>query len=199
MKSLSKTAKTVDDIRSAALALCLVAEAVLLFSFIVIAFAGETFFQGENGIAELTLGIVELEMTEGYFSASQMMTQFLITFGIGAVYLGFFAFFLKFTKKILAPLIAQTPFDGSISLNLKKLSLITLIGGGVNSILSFAGDAYILKCFDIEKLFNNSVVAKYTVNNDIDMTFLLIAAIIYMLSIVFRYGEELQKESDETL
>lgn len=39
----------------------------------------------------------------------------------------------------------------------------------------------------------------YTANYALDGTFILVAALLFLFSFVFQYGEELQRLSDETL
>jgi hypothetical protein len=51
----------------------------------------------------------------------------------------------------------------------------------------------------VTALFNTSVVTGYTYNGISDVSFLAIAVVLFLLSYIFQYGENLQRESDETL
>ena len=56
-----------------------------------------------------------------------------------------------------------------------------------------------ISCFDPSILFNPEYVSGYTLGTVLNLNFLLPCAILYLMSHVFRYGEELQQLSDETL
>jgi hypothetical protein len=56
-----------------------------------------------------------------------------------------------------------------------------------------------MKAFDVTVLLNPEVVNGYSYNGTFDCSFLVGAVILFLLSYIFRYGEELQRESDETL
>jgi hypothetical protein len=56
-----------------------------------------------------------------------------------------------------------------------------------------------VRAFDVTALFNSSVVTGYTYNGVFDTSFVASAVVLFLLSYIFRYGEGLQRESDETL
>ena len=91
------------------------------------------------------------------------------------------------------------PFESAVSDKLKKLSFITLIGGGVLSVAKLVGEVVLCKMYDLESIFLNENIISCTAEFNLDMTFLLAFGVLYLLSYIFRYGEELQKQSDETL
>lgn len=78
----------------------------------------------------------------------------------------------------------HTPFDLSVSNHIKNLAKYILAGGIVFNILEVCRVMYFKQIkFDIR----------------IEFSFLIFAALIYLLSYIFRYGQELQQLSDETL
>jgi hypothetical protein len=56
-----------------------------------------------------------------------------------------------------------------------------------------------MKAFDLTVLLNHDVVSGYSYNGTFDCSFIIAAVILFLLSYIFQYGEELQRESDETL
>ncbi len=199
MKSLSKTAKVADVFCKIAFSVCVSIAILLAVVVVVIALGGDSIIS-ESGIATLSLGPVEFELSNEYFpDLSISKTVFCITFALAAMSMAVCALFLKFVRKIIKPLIEEKPFDGTLSMNISKLAYFVLIGGGVASVVSSVGQALILKSFDLESLFVNSNIVGITVDNELDLSFVWTFLIIRMLAIVFKYGEELQKESDETL
>ena len=53
--------------------------------------------------------------------------------------------------------------------------------------------------YQLNALLLSDKITKVTFNYSFDFSFLLIAAVLYLLSLVFSYGQELQQLSDETL
>lgn len=102
-------------------------------------------------------------------------------------------------RRILKPMTDARPFDGSISKNIRNLGLLTLISGFVLSVVKTVCTMIDFGAFHIEELFNVERISQVVVKNHIDLTFVPVAAILILLSLVFRYGEELQQLSDETL
>lgn len=106
---------------------------------------------------------------------------------------------IRIIRKILKSMEAGRPFDTSVADNLRKLGWLVLIGGVVESILKIASETVLLGASDFFQLINMDAVSKVTVNYFFDVTFILFACVLFLLSHVFRYGEALQHESDETL
>lgn len=199
MKTLKNTAEMLNSFCKIGFGICVSIAILLAIIAIVIALGGESIIT-EDGFATLTLGNVDFEISHEYFpDLSFSKTLFFLTFGLASVSVVVGAFFLKFVQKIFKPLIEENPFDGTVSKNITKLSNFVLIGGGIASVISTVGQALILKSFDLEKLFLNENIIGINIDNDLDLSFVWVFLIIRMLAIVFKYGEELQKESDETL
>ena len=106
---------------------------------------------------------------------------------------------LQIVQSILTPMAEGRPFDTCVSERLRKLSFITLIVGGIAQILNMVVFAIQLNCINLNSLFNPEYVAGYTVENVMDTNFLIVFGVLLLMSHVFRYGEELQALSDETL
>lgn len=102
-------------------------------------------------------------------------------------------------RKILKPMKDGLPFDGTVSGNLMKLFYFTLIGGGLFSVVTLVHKIVASKVFDFANLFATEKIASITMEYTLDLSFLYVSAILFVLSLIFRYGEMLQKESDETL
>lgn len=106
---------------------------------------------------------------------------------------------LRIVQDILTPMSQGKPFDRNVSDSLRKLSFITLIVGGIAEVGDMALSALQLYNVKLDALFNPQFVAGYTVENTLDMNFLVVFGVLFLMSHVFRYGEELQQLSDETL
>ena len=106
---------------------------------------------------------------------------------------------LKKLREILAPMKEGRPFEAGIASQIRQLAFILLIGGGILEAGWAVGTVFELKVYDLQRLFDPSAVEKITYNYEIRLWFVLVALILLFLSYVFRCGEDLQRESDETL
>ena len=106
---------------------------------------------------------------------------------------------LRTLRDTLKPFIACQPFHDTISRNLRKLAILVV----VYTALTIAGEAVLTRLlvsiFDPAALLQNDMVLGVTVKTTADLTPLLFAGALYLLSKVFRHGEQLQQLSDETL
>ena len=106
---------------------------------------------------------------------------------------------LKVLREVLVPMKDGRPFDQGISAKIRKLAWITLLGGGIAEVVRAVGSAFEVLSYDIPSLFNMANVANVGLNYSISLWFVIVALLLFFLSYVFRYGEQLQRESDETL
>ena len=112
---------------------------------------------------------------------------------------GVIAYGLQLLRNILAPMKDGDPFNNAVSLNLRKLGWLTVIGSVVYSVISAVSLHFISGLYDLTALFKEGSVDGITVSYHYNAAFLIVAALLFLLSYIFRYGEELQRQSDETL
>lgn len=108
-------------------------------------------------------------------------------------------FFVLLLKKLLLPISQGEPFAKNISNTLKKLAFLTLVIGAIETIFGIVMETFIYQAFDLGKILLNEHIASVSMSPQIDVNFLVFAAVLFLLSYIFRYGEELQQLSDETL
>lgn len=106
---------------------------------------------------------------------------------------------LKVLREILSPMKEGNPFAEGISGKIRKLAWTVLIGGGVAELGTLISEIFEVQAYRIESLLNPGVVESFTYNCSINLWFVIAAWILFFLSYVFRSGEALQKEADETL
>lgn len=117
-----------------------------------------------------------------YLSQPVGWLMFLVSEGVALYGLHIF-------RRILQPMKQGQPFAETVSADMRRLGWLVLIAGGALSLIG---------------LFNEQTI---TTPNDtfmvrtrqLDVTFLGVAAMLFLFSYIFRYGEELQRLSDETL
>ena len=93
----------------------------------------------------------------------------------------------------------HTPFDVRVANHIKKLAKYILAGGIVFNILEVCRVLYFKQILNFDLLFNTKYVTQINFDIRLHLSFLVFAALIYLLSYIFRYGQELQQLSDETL
>lgn len=91
-------------------------------------------------------------------------------------------FGLKFCKAIEK---CESPFEDSVITRMRNFAFSLIPWAVFSSVPKYA----------VENMFNNNV----KINFSLDMNIILIVLIILALTVVFKYGAMLQKESDETL
>ena len=106
---------------------------------------------------------------------------------------------IKVLREILAPMIEGIPFAAGISNKIRKLAWAVLVGGFITEIGHAITASLEIKAYQIERLFNLEAISSVSYNFSLNLWFIITAMILFFLSYVFRCGEMLQKESDETL
>ncbi len=106
---------------------------------------------------------------------------------------------LRVLREILAPMKEGTPFAAGVSGKVRKLAWAVLIGGAVSEIGRTIADIFEVRAYRLEELLNAERFSAVSYDYSIHLWFVVTALILFFLSYIFRSGEALQKESDETL
>ena len=198
MEKMIKTAKNFDTMASATYWVCIICAGLIAIGAVIAALVPDSFF--ESVTTSLIFGPVQVELTQGA-SMSVESSRFRLVAGLIItdilVLAGCYA--AKVVRRILKPMVEGKPFEQSVSKNLKKLALISLIAGGFSEISLAAVTAITHNYYRLSQLFNPDMVANVTSEYRIDLWFVVVFCILQLASYVFRYGEELQQLSDETL
>lgn len=153
-----------------------------------------------TGYNELNLGFASLRLADAYVpnpNVGLLQTAIACVMGFAVTLVGKQA--VKCVRQILAPMQEGKPFHHSISANMKKLGTLSLILGVALNLSRIISLAVMLTGYDVVNLIVGEKITHISFTLDVDLTFLLIAAVFYLLSYIFSYGRQLQQESDETL
>ena len=104
-----------------------------------------------------------------------------------------------YIREILLPMKEGKPFDTIASTNLKKLAKLSIVIGILYNIIILSEQVMSVFVYDLPGLLISEKITHVGGMFNADPTFLVYWAILLLLSYVFRYGEELQQLSDETL
>lgn len=200
MEKLMKTSKTVDTILKVVSRILQVA-GVIIFVGVGVCLVAELL--GKLPAAELasiSFSDVKLEFKEPRLvSNTFMVIEMGTTMVMALLAITVTCYLIKVLRKVLAPMIAGQPFDGTVSSNIKKLGIACIAGGLIIDILETFATNLAFYMFDVASLFLSEDIGRVTVNHEIRLGSVLVGVLVIMLSYVFRYGEELQKQADETL
>ncbi len=164
-----------------------------------------TLIFGEKVIASssgLTVGELELKLSgsmESYLDMPHLKVSIIVML-IGAILVAAATWYcLKVMREILSPMKEGRPFAEGISDKVRKLAWAVLIGGGIAEIGHMLTEVFELQAYKIESLLNMNAVSSVSYDYSFSIWFVVAALILFFLSYVFRSGEALQKEADETL
>lgn len=201
-KKMMKTAAIIDKILKILQIVMVVAGCLLLLAGVcMIVFRDTVAAHSEYITDSISFGTLTLSTVHGaalvdssLLAKSNLVTAVLFTILTAIAWYG-----IRLLRQIVNPMKNGEPFYAGISGNLRKLAIFVVVAGVVDQIFTRIAYSVMLNAYDIGKLLNTQVVEKYTLNFTLDFSFIAVAAILFLLAYVFRYGEELQRESDETL
>ena len=137
----------------------------------------------------------EQEMEKEYF-----IKGIVLDFLAAALKLAEHVFLVWTFGKILKPMTHGQPYDGTVSKTLRKLGIgciLICIAENVISYLQVAREYWTLR--EIRRIFLPVTVEAIDIQSGINLGTLVVGVMILVFSLVFRYGEELQVQADETL
>lgn len=198
-EKLMKTAKTSHTIISILRIIVLVSSILFVLGILLIVVAGGN--QIPLSISSLSMGNVTLHLSEKALAEQTIgAADILPSMLPAAVILCVVYYGLTVLRNILAPMKEGRPFDNSVADNFRRLANAVLIGGVASYVVQVASGWFFHGRYDmLESLFREGVIDHITVTYSFSLNFIWIALFLYLLSYIFRYGEELQRQSDETL
>lgn len=107
---------------------------------------------------------------------------------------------IKMLREIIAPMKDGGPFVEGISLKMRNFGIFTLVAGVVGNILELVmwhiAQRILFSAVTVPEIYAQDLRMNY--EYVIDGSYIVFALFIFLLSYIFKYGEELQKQSDET-
>ena len=203
MNNLSNTAKKLDKIFEivhivfGALAIaCIVGVALILIAYVLKLDPGMI----GTGYDSFDIGFLELKVAEGYAPDKWLvLLQAAITLAVSCRLCYDGRRGVGYIREILHPMTEEKPFDTIVSTNLKKLAKLSINLGILYNIIILSEQIISVFVYDLPSLLISEKITHVSGMFNVDLTFLIYWAILLLLSYVFRYGEQLQQLSDETL
>ncbi len=196
---MMKTSGMIDRILNFVQIIIAICVIVVIISIIAMLAFGNKILQYAN--ISLTLGELSLRLNDLSQAVDISSLQVSITFELvaAAVLLGSGWYVVRLFRRLLGPMKEGRPFDDGTSNFIRRLAWAVLIGGAVNELLGMISVFVETKAIYFTVLFHAEAVTGHTINHVVDIGFVFTALGLFLLSYIFRYGEKLQKESDETL
>ena len=189
MENLQKTARVLDVL--ARIALCVSLALILLVLGILVT---------AREIPELS-GALSSALTAGAFHfilAEPVSQPWAARLVLAALACAVSCYEIAVFRRILRPMREGRPFDG-VARRLRTLAWVTLVAGFFLSLGDHLVSARFYHHLDYRTLFLNGSILACSVEIQPNLNFLWPSLLLLLLSFVFRYGEELQRQADETL
>lgn len=203
MKNLTKTASILDRIlHFAAIAIKIVSVALMVGLGILAAgflLDLDPHIVG-TGYNHADLGFVTFTVAENYLPDHRVIwCEAAIEMILSLICMVPAHYSVKAIRNILDPMKNGKPFHNTVSINLKKLANYTCaLGIGLN-LQKIISNIFLVKAYDLHLLLLSEKISHVEFMFVFDFSFLAVYGILLLLSYIFRYGEELQQLSDETL
>jgi len=203
MNNLSDTAKKLDKVFEiahivlGALAIaCIVGVALIAAAYILKldpAMIG-------TGYENFDIGFLELSVSKNYAPDKWLvLLQAAITLLVSCRLMYDGRKGVGYIREILHPMKEEKPFASVVSTNLKKLARLSINLGILYNIIILSEQIMTVFVYDLPALLVSEKITHVGGMFNVDLTFVVCWAFLLLLSYVFRYGEELQQLSDETI
>ncbi len=203
MNNLSNTAKKLDRVFEIA---HIVFGALAIASIVGVALIAAAYILKLDpsmigtGYDSLDIGFLELEIAQNYTPDRWLvLLQAAITLFFSCRLFYDCRRGVGYIREILLPMKDEKPFDSIISTNLKKLARLSISLGILFNFISLFEQIMVVFVYNLPELMVSEKITHVGGMFQLDLTFLICWGILHLLSYVFRYGEQLQQLSDETL
>lgn len=155
--------------------------------------------QVATGYQSLTLGYLNLTIAETAApDPAKVLANAAVQIGMTGVLAVLAWRYMGCIRKILAPVKNGDPFHGTVCLQTQKLALLTVFLGVVANAQELIGMFLTMRTYNLPALLTGGNITAAQLDMQLDLRFLAVAAVLLLLSYIFRYGQNLQKETDDT-
>ena len=203
MKKLTSMARKIDVVFK-------IADVMLKIAFVAclvcigIVVVGKVFDLPDEMIGNvdqlLKFGPLMLHIAEEHVPAfDSMLLQNALMCALAAVICFVVILCVKTIRAILAPMKEGRPFHSEISQNLRKLGWLGLGISLLGQALEAVSLLTVAATMKLETLLISDKITHVDINVGFDLGVLIVPAVFFLLAYVFKYGEQLQTLSDETV
>lgn len=160
----------------------------------------ETAAKLSGGFLSVDVGPFTFDLEEGYAPGTGAVLAYIWAhIGLTVLTAAVIGYFIVRVRKILQPMKQGNPFHESVSAEIRRIAFASLFMGVIGNLATVLEDCSAMLLFGKEHLIGNGRIRSVTVNIEPEPGFVIVFLVLLLISWIFRYGEELQKLSDETL
>ena len=203
MEKMKKTAGILDTLCHILQICCIVAAVAALVGVLIV---GAFFLfdlrpeQVASGYESLDLGFLELTLAEAVTpEPAAVLLNASVDMGLGAVMAVLAWLCVRCVRRVLSPMKEGLPFHRTAAEGTKKLAFLTILLGVISNAADMISLFLTVKTYQPTQVLLSDKVIATQLNYELDLSFLVIAAVLLLLSYIFSYGQQLQQLSDETL
>lgn len=205
MEKLKKTAVVIDTILKIVFIIVIVGLILVIVADVAILAIGP--MNIENGRFSYNIFGADIVIADAENLAGISLNGYQLASGVimatvgGAVGMIVVLVGIKMLRGIIAPMKEGGPFVEGISLKMRNFGIFTLVAGVVGNIIELTmwhiAQRILFSAVTVPEIYAQDLRMNY--EYVIDGSYIVFALFIFLLSYIFKYGEELQKQSDETL
>ncbi|MCC8357884.1 MAG: DUF2975 domain-containing protein [Oscillospiraceae bacterium] len=189
MNKLCKTARGLDVFFRVLFWLAVAMGAVMLIADIaVLAGAGLNGGEGLQWLVTLDVNGTAYSMADaaadglpGVFITLSVLFVLSLTFGLCVIHV---------IRQLLRPMKEGRPFESAVCRSLRRLGWLAVAYGVLEAVVAAIAQLVLTQALN---------VTDAALDVGYDLSWLLLAVLLFLFSYIFRYGEELQRQADETL
>lgn len=193
-----KTASVLDKLTKILGGIARVCGFVCLVFVVLVLVLGEAVFVPSSNVLEL--GFVEFQLNADYQAITPAVkTYTVISLLIASASCFLFYFIMKHLRAVLISVKEGRPFEKAVCGSFRKLGILSLAGGLVYELSGWGQQLMLLNAYPLDEIFSSPAITGMHINFIMDPGFILISLVFFLLSWIFSYGSELQRQSDETI
>ncbi len=202
MEKMVRTAKTLDKVFKILQwvgMICAAVTALVLGIVTVMNAIDPDSFIG-TAFHAVDIGPLTFQLAEEAAPDSSTILRYIWILAAAAIaFVAILCYVLGILRRILKPMTQGRPFAPFVSKEIRRLAFASLAVGVIYNVMSALETWGAIRFLDLTSLLQNSQIRSVTANFSCDVTFVIAFLVLLLVSYIFQYGEELQKESDETL
>lgn len=153
-----------------------------------------------SGYDMLDIGFADFRLAEGFVPDERGVLGIAAVDMAMAVVLALLGrAFVACVRRLLAPMREGRPFHGDAAGSLRRLAILSLVIGAALNISEIVNGLLTEHVYGLSDLLLSDRILEVQMHSKLDMSCLVVSGVLLLLSYIFRYGQELQQLSDETL
>ena len=202
MQTLQKSTKLIDTLLQIAFWWLVALTAYYCYYYIrfLLYLNSDSFQDGSGTLAGFTVGFLEIHYTHGlpYTQKAAICVNIFELITVAAL-MGLYCWATRILRHILAPMTNGQPFARTIWKDVNKLGWVSLALCLMDNIADLGIVLIYEYAYPVRELLESGNIQSVHFRYQFEPAFAIVAAVLFLLSHIFRYGAQLQQLSDETL